>query len=206
MTALGEFALARFEAERVDAIEEAWGEHLARADEIAGQWWQMSDALIDAWFWFDRPLAGGRLVVDTLLASPHGLTGGERTWLSRMRESCMRLYEIVDVRPGVSIRLRDVLGDTQVTVRERTLSRSARRGQIIAARVIRAGTSGRPEIDLSVVDIPMLATEFASRTSLPSPSRNVPSETGSARSLSTHSQLLASSSRSRSEGTVEITG
>ncbi len=159
MTALGELSRARFGAARRGALEEAWGEHLARADEIADHWWPMSEALTDAWFWFDRPLADGRLVVDALLASPHGPAGGARTWLTRMRQSCMRLYEIVDVRPGASVRLRDVLDGAQVTVRERTMSRNARRGETIGARVIRAGCSGQPELELSVVTIPMLIRE-----------------------------------------------
>jgi hypothetical protein len=159
MSALAALVLSRFGGERRAAAEEAWGEHLARADEIAGHWRQASEALIDAWFWFDRPLADGQRVVDALLASPHGLGAGERTWLARMRESPMRLYEIIDVHPGASSALREVLSNTQVTVRERTMSRSARRGGTIAARVIRAGVSGEPELELSVVSIPMLIRE-----------------------------------------------
>ncbi len=87
--------------------------------------------------------------MDVLLASPLGLDAGARTWLTRMRESCMRLYEVVDVHPGTSVTLRDVLGGTRVTVRERTMSRTVRRGETIAARVIRAGMSAR---DLDRID------------------------------------------------------
>lgn len=164
MAALNDFALAHFEAERRSAFDEVWGEHLARVSEVADSevadnWWQTSDALLDAWFWFDRPLADGRLVVDALLASLYAPIGGGRTWLSRMRESCMRLYEIVDVFPGTSVGLLDVLSGAQVTVREKTLSRTARRGNLIAARVIRAGASGQPELELSVVAISPLIRE-----------------------------------------------
>ncbi len=159
MNALGELVHARFEAERHAAVEEIWGQHLPRADEVAEHWWPMSEALIDAWFWFDRPLADGQLVVDALLTSPRAPAGGTQTWLVRMRESCMRLYEIIDARPGTSVTLREVLNGAQVTVQEQTMSRSAHRGQIIAARVIRAGASGQPELELSVVAIPMLIQE-----------------------------------------------
>ncbi len=159
LIALNKLTHARFGEEHGDAEELVWGEHMARAEEVGDQWWQPSEGLIDAWFWFDRPLADGRLVVDVLLASPHRLDIGARTWLTRMRESCMRLYEIVDVRPGTSVTLRDLLGGTRVTVRERTMSRTTRRGKTIAARLIRVGSSGQPEIELSVVLIPMLIRE-----------------------------------------------
>ncbi len=159
MIALNELTRIRFGEEHGDAEAEVWGKHLARAEEVAEQFWQSSEGLIDAWFWFDRPLADGRLVVDVLLASPHGLDSGVRTWLTRMRESCMRLYEIVDVRPGTSLILRDILSDTRVTVRERTMSRAARRGETVAARLVQVGLSGQPELEMSVLLIPMLIRE-----------------------------------------------
>ena len=81
-TALAELALARFEEQRADAAEEVWGEHLARADEIADHWGQASEALLDAWFWFDRPLDDGRLVVDALLGT--GLRGPAAGLLARV--------------------------------------------------------------------------------------------------------------------------
>ena len=159
IAALEELTDTRFEDELCAAEEEVWGEHLARMGEVADHFWQASEMLLDAWFWFDRPLDDGRLVVDVLLAVPLGLDAGALTWLTRMRESCMRLYEIVDVHPGTSVTLRDILDGPRVTVRERTMSRNVRRGETIAARVIRQGMSGQPEIELSVVAIPMLIRE-----------------------------------------------
>jgi len=161
--ALDQLATTRFSGERRHAFEELWGEYLDRLEEVPASALEASEALADAWFWFDRPLADGQLAVDALLASPHRLGAGERSWLTRMRETFMRLYEIVDVRPGTSVTLRDLVEDVRVTVRERTLSRTARRGQAIAARVIRAGSSGQPEIEISVLPIPEMIRESIAR-------------------------------------------
>lgn len=139
------------EDERAEAEDEAWGDLLDRYEQVERSWIEPSDALIDAWFWFDRPLANGRLPVDLLLATSPRLSAGARTWLQRMRDSVVKLYEVTDVVPGVSVTLREVLSGAQVTVRERTFSRTASRGQLLAARVIRAGTSGQPELDYAVI-------------------------------------------------------
>jgi hypothetical protein len=68
----------------------------------------------------------------------------------------MRLYEVVDLVPGVSVTLRNVLDDTRVTVHERQGSRSMRRGILIAARIIPRGQSGQPEIERGLLMIPDL--------------------------------------------------
>ncbi len=136
-----------------EAYEELWGEQTA---ELEGQWNVMSESVSDAWFWFDRPLGDGRLVVDLFLAEGTPLSAAERCYLERMRASSMRLYDIQDVRPGLSVTLEDVLDGARVTVREQSFSRSAQRAELVAARIISAGISGEPEIDLSLLHIPAL--------------------------------------------------
>jgi hypothetical protein len=93
------------------------------------------------WFWFDWKLPGGDKVVDRLLAADETLSAGEREFLQTARGSCLRLYEILDTRPGQSVTMRDVFDNREVTVTERKGSRQLNRGNLIAARVI-AGPGG----------------------------------------------------------------
>jgi len=66
------------------------------------------------------------------------------------------VYEVADQRPGVSLTLRDVLDDQEVTVRERTASRELRRSELLAARIVTPGVSGEPEIEAGVLVLPPL--------------------------------------------------
>jgi len=116
----------------------------------------VSDAVFDMWFWFDRPLTDGRLVVDRLLAEDPSLTPGERRFLELARDTWMRLYEVEDTRPGLSVTLRDILDRSSVTVRERTASKTLKRADLIAARIIRLGASGLPEIENGILPFPVL--------------------------------------------------
>nr|MBA2321770.1 SEC-C domain-containing protein [Deltaproteobacteria bacterium] len=158
LTALDAFCARRLAAERERVGLEVWGEDAARTGELSDHVLQASEALIDAWFWFDRPLDEGDevLPIDLLLRHGPSVGPGARAWLEQMRTSSMRLYEVVDVLPGTSIHLRDLLARSEVTVSERTLSRQVNRSDTLAARVVRTGASGRPELDLSVVLVPMM--------------------------------------------------
>ena len=68
----------------------------------------------------------------------------------------MRLYEVVDLSPGASVDLRDVLTGARVQVHERLGSRSLTRHVHVAARVVDRGPSGRPEIEAGFFQIPEL--------------------------------------------------
>jgi len=157
VSALSGWALSNFEEEYLAAEAEAWGDYLDRQDELGDSWFELSDAVVDAWFWFDRPLPDGRLVVDAFLAADLGLSAQARTWLTRMRQTAMRAYEVTDVRPGLSVTLRDLFGGREVTVRERSASRSLQRGGFLGARINWTGASGQPEFDLSLLIIPQTA-------------------------------------------------
>lgn len=156
LAALHALSAERFLDDHLDAEEELWADLGERAPELAEREYiaEASEALLDAWFWFDRPLANGRTVVQHLLARPGALSPGAVAWLRGMAATAMHLYEVVDVRPGTSITFRDVvLGGSPVTVRERGLSREARRGHLFATRILAVGGSGEPEIELSCLPI-----------------------------------------------------
>jgi hypothetical protein len=87
------------------------------------------------------------------------VTSGERAFLAALRASSMRIYEVVEVVPGTSLTLRDVVEGGQVTVHERSGSRSIGRHEWIAARVVPRGPSGGPEIEAGLLHIPRMFTE-----------------------------------------------
>ncbi len=146
--------------ERLEAIEELWGDYEDRFDELDEGWREVIDGVESAWLWFDHPLADGRSIAESFAASADWLDGGARAWLRQASASVMRLYEVMDARPGVSVTLRDLVdGGDPLVVSERTLSRSVSRGQAIAARVVRAGASGRPELELSVLPISLFVLD-----------------------------------------------
>ncbi len=105
--------------------------------ELAAYASQVGEEVYDWWFWFDRPLDDGSLVVDRFLADKgSALVDRERRYLELVRESCLRLYEVVDTLPGETVTLQEALDGSRVTVVERTASRSLERGTLVAARVI----------------------------------------------------------------------
>jgi hypothetical protein len=79
----------------------------------------------------------------------------EQAYLAALRASSMRLYEIEGSRPGESLNLRDIVEGDRVTVQERLGSKSLDRFDWIAARVLAAGASGKPEIE-GILQVPPL--------------------------------------------------
>ena len=153
--------LDAFTAEALGAEDDAAyntliGEYGDRWPDVDDGWDEIDEAFHDAWFWFDWPLTGGRTAADRFIAERPPLSAGERRYLDVARASCMRLYEVEDTRPGLSVTLRDVLDGARVTVRERMGSRTMSRADLLAARVLPRGASGEPEMEMGVLSIPKL--------------------------------------------------
>lgn len=130
--------------DRMSALAEQFGLIFPGPDTndlIAG----MSFDVFRAWLLYDVLDADTRMV-DRLLAGG-GLGRGERAFLEGMRGTAMRLYEVVDVVPGATVTVRELLGGDELVVRERSASRSLRRWDILAARVSPRGATGQPEFD-----------------------------------------------------------
>lgn len=157
-TAFGKLELyieARYAEERARATAELWSEDLDRVEELGPQFEQASRDAEDLWFAFDRPLPDGSLVVDRFLAQGW-LTPGERAFLVGLRDSAVRLYEVTETVPGVSLTLRERPGGAEVTVHEQAGSRTIPRFSWLAARVVPRGASGRPELEAGLLPIPDL--------------------------------------------------
>jgi hypothetical protein len=90
------------------------------------------------WFAFDFVLDDGRLVVEHFLER-HGerLRAGEREYLSRMRASHLRPYEVLEVAPDAGLRLLDLWSHERLWVRERAATSQLVRWDLLAARLVR---------------------------------------------------------------------
>jgi hypothetical protein len=143
-----------WDEEEEQAFDEFWDEHGDWEEQLSPEFLEMSRGVQEPWFAFDHRLDDGTRVVDELLAQLV-LTAGERSFLRAMRNSTMRLYEVRETIPGSSMTLRDLIEGNDVTVSERTGSRTMSRRDCIAARVIR-GCSGKPEMERGVLHIPGL--------------------------------------------------
>lgn len=131
--------------DRVPALADQFGLLFPDPDTdelIAG----MSFDAFRAWLLFDVTIDADARMVDRLLAG-RGLGRGERTFLEGMRGTAMRLHEVVDVVPGATVTVRELLAGDELVVRERSASRSLKRGDILAARVSPRGATGQPEFD-----------------------------------------------------------
>lgn len=106
----------------------------------------VKSAFLD-WFLFDLALErDGDTAAGRFLAR-HGsrLGAGEAAYLERMRHSCLRPYEVVDVRPDEGLGLVDLWSGERVDVRERLGTRQLVRWDVLAVRVI-DGPDGVPEL------------------------------------------------------------
>lgn len=144
-----------WEQEEEEAFGEFWGRHVAREGELPPELLALSRGVEETWFAFDYRLPDDSRIIDHFLEQAD-LTLGERSYLSALRGSSMRLYEVTDTVPGTSMTLRDLVEGAVVTVNERTGSRSIARRTCLAARVIPRGRSGGPEIEMALLHIPDL--------------------------------------------------
>jgi hypothetical protein len=128
------------------AFREAWGSWWDDDRELPEELDSMSEAVVDGWFFFDRPLDGEETLADVAL-DQLDLAAGERNFIRMARTTAMHLYEVEDAVPGVSLTLRDVLEGHRVTVCEKLGSRTIARYAWLAARLVPRGPSGGPEIE-----------------------------------------------------------
>jgi hypothetical protein len=155
---LDEWIGAFLAAEQARAHTEYWGRFASYADALPPDLAALSRSTEDIWFAFDRRGDRGFPVVDTFLAEAD-LSAGERAFLTAMRKTSTRLYEAVDVVPGVSLSLRDVIEGGVTTVHERQGSRMVGLHTHVAARLVPRGPSGGPEIDSVLLHIPELVKD-----------------------------------------------
>jgi hypothetical protein len=134
------------------AGERFWGEFAGRADELPPERAELFGDVEHLWFVFDHQDRSGASVADRFLAGAE-LTTGQRAFLTALRRSSMRIYEVIDANPGTSLTLRDAIEGGSVTVNERQASRTIARHEYLAARIVPHGPSGGPEIEAGLLHI-----------------------------------------------------
>ncbi len=144
------------EQEAYDIFYDTWDESFDALDEA---WLEQSYPVYDMWLYVDHRLSGDAYLVDRFLEQNPALSPGERLYLELLRNTSMRLYEIVDLSPGASVILRDVIDNHPTKVHERQGSRYMHKYALIAARIIPFGPSGEPEMEMGVLQIPDLIRE-----------------------------------------------
>lgn len=102
----------------------------------------MPGALMGPWAFHHHPLGGKPIAQWILEDDDVHLSGSERAWLNAQRSAWLSVWEVLDVEPGRSVTLGDLLtGETRL-VRETAASRSLVKRDAILARVVEfQGTS-----------------------------------------------------------------
>jgi len=125
------------------ALQMLWGRWRAgdpdeRLKEIVAS--QQAEVFYTSWFAFDRPLRGQRTLLDLFLERQgKRLRPGELNYLEGMRDSHLRLYEVVEVKAEEGLELRELFDNRRVWIRERSATRQLVRWDLLAARIVRGG-------------------------------------------------------------------
>ncbi len=147
-----------FQAARDRAASEYFGPSLKRF-----QRGELPDALDDqtceiafnTYYLFDATIAsdGARLVDAFLATVGNRITAGQTRFVQRMAASCMRPYEVREVRRDVGLSLRDLWTQKDLEVTERLATHNAHRYDTMFIRIIE-GPQGTPEINGAILAFP----------------------------------------------------
>jgi hypothetical protein len=89
------------------------------------------------WFIFDyRANELGETFLDLYAKDNQCLSGEESSVISRMRDSVLSLYEVASVSRDKRVLLKDLLLGEEVSLREKTLTRGLKKGDLFAARIL----------------------------------------------------------------------
>ncbi len=120
---------------------------------------RIAENVFDYWFYFDHRIRDDSTLAERLLDSGWELSPGERAYIRQALGTSVRLYEVIDVRPGASIRLRDLIEGSEVTITEHSASRQVHRWDLLGARIFPLGTTGTPVIDGDCFPLPRAIRE-----------------------------------------------
>jgi SEC-C motif len=134
---LDEFALQRrFETDLRSAAKFFYGdEALPAHDQQAEEaYWQRA---LD-YFIFDYPLPNEQRVIERFMAEQgKRLSPDERALLDAWAHAHLAPYEVIELRPGEGMRLRDLISGEEVDVREKRGTEQVSRWDVIFTRVLR---------------------------------------------------------------------
>ncbi len=145
--------------ERRDALDVFCGGLDMDVPAMTDHFREISDSAFLFWFVFDRPLDDGSYVVDRILKANPVLSTGERRYLEQMRATAVMPYEVISVRPGISVVLRRLGAQEEIEVREKSASRTLKRWDILVTRLNPVGPTGGPEIEMGAMLMPSMVRE-----------------------------------------------
>jgi hypothetical protein len=113
----------------LDDMDDDEADKLLESDDASAKYY--------AWFIWDLDVDEGRTVAD-LFVEQRGRSLGpdERAFIDRMRASCLGLYQVDGIEPGVGVTLRDLLSKETVFVHEKLGSEQLVRSDLVGARVV----------------------------------------------------------------------
>jgi hypothetical protein len=91
----------------------------------------------EEWFVFDyKANELGETFLDLYAKDNKCLSAEESSVIARMKDSVLSLYEVASVSKDKRVLLKDLLLGEEVSLRERTLTRGLKKGDIFAARIL----------------------------------------------------------------------
>lgn len=130
---------AKYEALHHAAFALFWGDWLAETPDARMREVMASESVeiaYNSWFGFDFDCGDGRRTLEMFLeSSGRGLSSGELRYLQGMRDSHLRLYEILEVKPDYGIDVRDLWDDRRFYVREHAATRQLVQWDLVVARI-----------------------------------------------------------------------
>jgi hypothetical protein len=148
-----------------DDNQRAWSMFLPEAaarDEIEDEGYELLDHLFDPWFAFDRSSKQGSTPVERFLDAEH-LPNGQRLFMEQVSRARFSLHEVLG-RGSSTLRLRDLLTGLERDVGNISMAHDARRGDLLAGRVLSRGRFGEPELEGLAITLPPRACTLVSST------------------------------------------
>ena len=134
---------AEFSEQHEMALELFWGDWVEeepdeRLEDVMAS--DQADIAYHSWFAFDFDVGDGKNMLDLFLQREGGkISSGERHYLEGMRESHLRVYEVVEVKTDEGLAVRDLWDDRRLWIRERLGTRQIVQWDVIAGRIGVAG-------------------------------------------------------------------
>ena len=115
--------------------------------EIDAFTYSTSQQIFQFWYLFDYSSADGSRAAERFLDANRSLTSGERRYLEQATMTSVQLYEIVGIKPGYEMTLRNQISDEEVQCRDHQDSEELHKWDLLAARVMPGVESGQPEFE-----------------------------------------------------------
>lgn len=123
-------------ADEIDQAYEYFWDRNQPDEFLAGTALELGFINFEDWLVFDYRNKGTKEGFIDIYTAARGITGEEADLLQKLKGSVLSLYEVESVSKDKRMRLRDVLLKNEVSLKERTLTRGLKKGDIFATRIL----------------------------------------------------------------------